>query len=113
MWRILADCPQGAIIDTWINTVRGDNKQVEIELQKLMNTRVCEIFCKIPGDTAVERYAKRQRNSVHRADAQILEEIRNLADQLRPLDIGPTFVVDTSSPVDPQSIIEWLNNIDG
>jgi predicted kinase len=113
LWRQLAACPVGAVVDMWINPTRGDDARVRSELANLQAATVYEIQCQCPGELAAKRYAARPRSAVHRVGDEVEREIRNLAALVTPLGVGRALPVDTSAPVQVQLVVGWLRDVRG
>jgi len=111
VWSVLEGCPVGAIVDTWVNPTRGDGQLVKAALARLGIAEVYEVLCLVPPDLAVSRYARRERGAVHRANEHVLRDIREAAPHIKPLGIGPSLTVDTSVPVDVESVIVRLRQL--
>jgi predicted kinase len=107
MWALLADAPAGAVLEScWPKDVRHF---VEQGLQRAHARQPVEIWCEAPLETARRRFeARHPRHPIHGellTDAE-WERWRVTA---QPLQIGPTFRIDTTGPVDTDAIIAWIN----
>ena len=113
MWALLPDCPTGVVIDIWIDPTR-DGDIVREGLRKAGVDTAYEILCDVPAEVAVERYATRDRHPGHLPpDEATLNRIREAADVMRPLDLGPTLRVDTTGDVDLDDVLVWLHDVAG
>jgi hypothetical protein len=96
-----------AVVDIWIAPQR-DTERVS-SLLRAAGADIVEVLCRVPAEVAVRRYAGRLRSGPHRpADSATLQRIRDAADQIQPLGIGPCIEVDTSSPVDLERLTDRL-----
>jgi adenylate kinase family enzyme len=111
IWSLLKDCPNGALIETWINPIRDDTSAVRSALEHSGVEVVYEIFCQCPADIAVRRYAARKRSEVHRGNDRVLQDIRDVAPFMKPLGIGLTLTVDTSRPVNLEHVTSWWRSV--
>jgi predicted kinase len=114
MWALLADAPGGAVLEScWPKDVRHfvtQGLQRAGGRQPARGRQPVEIWCEVPLETARRRYEERHpRHAIHGAlltDAE-WERWRATA---QPLQIGPTFRIDTTGPVDTNAIIAWINH---
>jgi predicted kinase len=107
MWALLADVPGDAVLEScWPQDVRHF---VVRHLQRARDRQPVEIWCDVPLETARRRFeARHPRHPIHGellTDAE-WERWRVTAE---PLQVGPAFRIDTTSPVDADAIIAWIN----
>jgi hypothetical protein len=109
VWALVAGGMPSAVVDTWLDPIRGDHDDARADLAAAGITRAYEVLCRCPGDVAAQRYASRVRHSGHLpADESTLARIRAAADAMRPLGVGPALEVDTTQPVDIAAVVSWL-----
>ncbi|MBA2559075.1 MAG: hypothetical protein H0V07_04170 [Propionibacteriales bacterium] len=110
MWALLPDCPQGAVVDLWIDPER-DVKPVRRDLARFTAMSILEVLCIVPGAEAARRYAHRPaRTGAHLPpDDDVLARIRRSAALIEPLGIGPALCLDTTEPVDVAAVVGWLD----
>jgi predicted kinase len=107
MWALLADAAGDAILEScWPTDVRHFVVQ---HLQRARGRQPVEIWCEAPLETARRRFESRHpRHPIHgelMTDAEW--ERRRVTAQ--PLQIGSTFRIDTTRPVDTNAVIAWIN----
>jgi predicted kinase len=107
MWALLADVPGGAVLEScWPQDVRHFVVQ---HLQRARDRQPVEIWCEVRLETARRRFeARHPRHPIHgelMTDAE-WERWRVTAE---PLQVGPTFRIDTTGPVDADAVISWIN----
>lgn len=109
--RLAGDNPRGCLIDIWINPVRDDSGFVDA-LRGIEGARFAELVCRVPVETALERYAQRRRHPAHLPlDQGTRDRVLEAADRIGPLGLGPHLDVDTSTPVVDvrlASVVDWL-----
>jgi predicted kinase len=79
-------------------------------LRRLPARTTVQLYCDVPPDVVLERYARRRRHPGH-LDETILEELPAslAANTWRPLELGgETIVVDTRAPVDVEALVRRL-----
>ncbi len=106
--RLVPHCPQGCIIDIWVNPVYDDG-EVRDALKALGQVRFLEVVCTTSAELAIERYAVRARHPAHLpADQGTIDRIREAAPLVGPLGLGPSLRLDTSGDVDYDAVLAWL-----
>lgn len=101
LWTVLAGCPDGAVIDTWLDAQAAEVARAGLERSGVGT--VLEVWCTCPPEEAARRYAARRRHPGHH-DAALLDGIEDLARRARPLGLGQVLEVDTAAPVDPAEL---------
>jgi hypothetical protein len=96
LWRLAEQCP-AVVIEA---NFRSHSAYERARLQAVSHHPV-EVHCRVPIETAAERYADRGARSDHHP----VHASRSLAlsafDEFQePMGLGPVFEVDTSTPVD-------------
>jgi len=109
VWALLRDCPGGALVEIWLDPRRDAGIAAE-GLARAGARDALEVMCVCPGDIAAQRYSARTRHAAHLpADEVTLQRIRDSAELMRPLGLGPALAVDTTRPVDIDRITRWLS----
>lgn len=109
MWALLGMSPLGAVLESsWRADVRG---LVEAGLRQAGVGHVAEVWCDAPVQLLRERFARRWASShpIHGA-APDDDEWAQMVAHAEPLGLGPVLRVDTSSPVDLASVVEWCRS---
>ncbi len=106
MWALLADAPLGAVLESsWRADVRP---LVQAGLARAKAARTAEIWCDVPADVSYDRDRLRWANRHRIHGARISEaEWAAMVAAGRPLAIGPVLRVDTTGPVDVDSLAAW------
>ncbi len=93
------------VLDIWVQPGR-DTDRVKDLLAKSASD-VAEVLCRVSGDLAVDRYRRRVRSGPHLpSDAATLQRIRDAAEAPEFLGVGRFMAVDTSGPVDIESLAQ-------
>ena len=96
------------VVDIWIAPERDTNRLATLLGEQEKN--VVELLCRVPADVAVARYVRRHRSGPHRpADLPTLQRIQDAVDHIEPMPIGNCIEIDTSQPVDIDSVIDRLH----
>jgi len=109
MWVLLAEAPGGAILEScWFRDVRY---LVVRALQRARTRPPAEIWCEVPLAVARQRFeARYPRHPIH-GELPTDAEWERWQAAAQPLQIGPTFRVDTTGPVDSNAIIAWISQL--
>lgn len=108
IWSLLPDCTHGAIVDVWLDPSR-DAGVARDGLARAGVGRVVEVLCAVPGEVAAIRYATRDRHPGHLPpDEGTLARIRQSAELIEPLGLGPALRVDTNAPAEVAQIACWV-----
>ncbi len=108
LWALLSDCPGGAVVEIWLDPRRDVGIAADV-LARAGSRVAVEIMCICPGDIAAQRYAARARPPPHLPpDEATLQRIRDSADLMQPLGVGPVLPVDTTGPSDVDRITAWI-----
>lgn len=79
-------------------------------LSRANDPTAVEIWCDVPLETARQRcQARHPRHPIH-SSLPTDDEWEHWRRTGRPLQIGPTLRVDTSQPVDVQTVIAWIQS---
>jgi glucokinase len=106
-WALLADTPGDAVLEScWPKDVRHFVVQ---HLQSARGRQPVEIWCQAPLETARRRFESRHpRHPIH-GELMTDAEWERWRVNAQPLQIGPTFQIDTTGPVDADAVIAWIN----
>lgn len=109
IWRLLPHCPEGAIVDMWLDPVRDAGLAADGVRRAGATARAVEIQCRCPGEVAIERYRERVRSLAHRPpDGQTLARIQDAADHMSSTGIGPVLAVDSTELFAIADIAAWI-----
>jgi predicted kinase len=100
VWSLAAQIRDGVVIDAFLRSGRDDDF-VRAGVALAGAARVVEVWCEVPPDMARERYAARQRHSIHTDNIAVVAGAQ-------PLGIWPVVKVDTSSAVDFDALLPEL-----
>jgi glucokinase len=107
MWALLAEAPGGAVLEScWPTDFRDF---VMRGLNRANNPATLEIWCDVPLETARQRCeARHPRHPIH-GELPTDGEWDRWRRTAQPLRVGPTLRVDTSQPVDIQTVIASIH----
>ncbi|MFN8145851.1 MAG: AAA family ATPase [Candidatus Nanopelagicales bacterium] len=105
LWTLLAGCPDGGVVESWLapslrDVVRAGLDRADVE-------RVVEVWCDCAPETALQRYAARQRHPGHFDDV-LLPELPDVIATAEPLALGPVVQVRTEDPVDVATVVQLV-----
>jgi predicted kinase len=102
LWRLAESCPQVVLEANF----RGHSAYERDQLRRL-SERPVEVYCRVPIEVAVARYAARGATTEHHAvhvarslPASAFKEFQ------QPVGVGPVIEVDTTAYVDVDSVAE-------
>ena len=107
-WTVLATCPDGAVIDTWLAPSTRDI--ASLGLARARVDGAVEVWCECPPDLTRQRYASRTRHPGH-FDAALLDDLDDLDDVIataEPLAITPVVRVRTDVEVDIVDVVRRI-----
>jgi glucokinase len=112
IWSFIRDAPAGStfIIDAWFGfqpkaVLEGYIKAAGID-------RTAELWCKVPGNVAGERYASRLKDRLPgHPGAEYVSELVALADRAEPIGCSPFMTVDQTRDPDMQAVIAWISEV--
>jgi predicted kinase len=80
---------------------------VHAERIRTLGDRPVEVFCHCPAEVAIQRYEARAatRHRVHVLESVSMEF---MAQFQQPLGVGPVLRVDTTTPIDVETIARWV-----
>lgn len=95
------------VVDLWVQPGR-DTARVA-KLLRRTSSRMVEVLCRVPAEVAVDRYSQRSRSGPHKPpDEETLQRIRDAAAEFGPTGVGPCVEIDTSAPVDVDTLVASL-----
>ena len=109
IWSIIADAPAGStfIIDAWFGF--QPKAQLENYIEAARVGDVAELWCKVPGAVAGERYASRLKERLPgHPGAEYVPELITLADRAEPMGCGAVMTVDQTKEPDMEVILAWV-----
>lgn len=100
LWRLAAECP-AVVLEA---NFRGESAY-ERERVTELSSRPVEVYCRVPPEIAAKRYSERGA-SEHHHRVHVVRTISAdaLAEFQEPFGFGPVIEVDTTLPVDIDSI---------
>ncbi len=113
--RLVADNPQGSVIDIWLNPTRDESSFTDV-LGGVEGISVVEVVCRVPLAIALERYTARDlqghRHGAHLPlDDATLERMELAAPHIGPTGMGPHLDVETSEPVDDDRFADLISSL--
>ncbi len=112
IWSFVAEAPADStfIIDAWFGFQPKAQLESYISAAKL--AQVAELWCKIPGHVAGERYASRLKDRLPgHPGAEYVPELIALADRAEPTGCGAVMTVDQTREPDMDAIMAWLSQV--
>ncbi len=102
-WSLAAAVGETAIVESWFFAPR-DREFVRAGLARVQPEMAVELWCDAGPGLARQRYEARRRHAVHDDDARLRTDWDTWEAQARPLDLCPVLRVDTSRPVDVETL---------
>ncbi len=112
IWSFIAEAPTGStfIVDVWFGF--QPKAQLESYLNAAQIDRVAELWCKVPGSVAGERYASRLKERLPgHPGAEYVPELIALADRAEPMGCGAVMTVDQTEEPDMEAVMTWLSKV--
>ncbi|OCJ06993.1 transcriptional regulator [Rhizobium sp. AC27/96] len=112
IWSIIADAPAGStfIVDAWFGF--QPKAQLESYLRDTGIGSVAELWCKVPGSVAGERYAGRLKDRLPgHPGAEYVPELVALADRAEPMGCGAVMTIDQTKEPDMEAILAWVSRV--
>lgn len=112
IWSFIAEAPTGStfIVDAWFGF--QPKAQLESYLNAAQIDRVAELWCKVPGSVAGERYASRLKERLPgHPGAEYVPELIALADRAEPMGCGAVMTVDQTEEPDMEAVMTWLSKV--
>ncbi|MBB4273408.1 ROK family protein [Rhizobium mongolense] len=114
IWSFIRDAPPGSnfIVDAWFGF--QPKNVLENYIEDAGVERTAELWCKVPGNVAGERYASRLKERLPgHPGAEYIQELVELADRAEPIGCGPFLIVDQTTDPDMQAVVNWISEIFG
>ncbi|GAB2602672.1 hypothetical protein Aab01nite_62180 [Paractinoplanes abujensis] len=99
MWSPAAAMPGPVVLESWWFKPR-DLRFVEAGLRRCRPRGAVEVWCDVPAEVALGRYAARQRHRIHDDRRRLDEDWPRWAAEAQPLGVAPVVRVDTKAAVD-------------
>ncbi|OBZ94759.1 transcriptional regulator [Pararhizobium polonicum] len=114
IWSFIRDAPAGStfIVDAWF----GFQPKTVLEgyIRDAGVDRTAELWCKVPGTVAGERYARRLKDRLPgHPGAEYVQELVALADRAEPIGCGPCMTVDQTREPDMGVVTDWVSQVFG
>ena len=112
IWSFIAEAPAGStfIIDAWFGFQPKAQLEAYIDAAKIEH--VAELWCKVPGSVAGERYASRLEDRLPgHPGAEYVPELIALADRAEPMGCGAVMTVDQTQEPDIEAVLSWLSHV--
>ncbi|WP_349959827.1 ROK family protein [Rhizobium sp. ZPR3] len=112
IWSFIAEAPAGStfIIDAWFGF--QPRTQLENYINAAQIDHVAELWCKVPGAVAGERYASRLKDRLPgHPGAEYVPELIALADRAEPMGCSAVMTVDQTQEPDMGAIMAWLSKV--
>lgn len=103
VWSLAARLPGVVVVESWWFRPR-DLRFAEAELRSVGAARAVEVWCDVPADIAKGRFAARIRSALHDDARRLVEDWDDWAARAEPLALTPVLKVDTSRPIDLDSL---------
>ncbi len=104
MWELAAAVPGAAVLESWWFRPR-DLGFVTAGLDRCGTPTTVEIWCDVPPDLAIARFRARRRAEIHEDERRLTDSWPRWAAEAEPLRVGLTLMIDTSRPVDIDSLV--------
>jgi len=114
IWSLIADAPAGStfIVDAWFGFQPKALLDAYIADAKI--ARVAELWCKVPGTVAGERYATRLKDRLPgHPGAEYVQELVALADRAEPMGCGAVMTIDQTKELDMDAVVAWVSQVFG
>jgi predicted kinase len=105
VWTVLAGCPDGAVVDTWLAPTMRD--VARRGLARGGTQRFVEVWCRCRAEVVLQRYAQRDRHPGH-YDEALLPTLPRVVAAARPLQLGQVVEVDTEGRVDVGAVVAQI-----
>ncbi|MGV1836108.1 ROK family protein [Rhizobium rhizogenes] len=112
IWSFIREAPAGStfIVDAWFGF--QPKALLETYIRDAGVDRVAELWCKVPGTVAAERYASRLKDRLPgHPGAEYVAELAVLADRAEPMACGALRTVDQTKEPDMDSITAWISEM--
>ncbi|MFT4184603.1 MAG: ROK family protein [Rhizobium sp.] len=112
IWSFIREAPAGStfIVDAWFGF--QPKALLETYIQDAGVDRVAELWCKVPGAVAGERYASRLQDRLPgHPGAEYVGELVVLADRAEPMGCGALMTVDQTKEPNMDDIAAWISDV--
>ncbi|MDL2398707.1 ROK family protein [Rhizobium mayense] len=112
IWSFIREAPAGStfIVDAWFGF--QPKAVLEAYIKDAGVDRVAELWCKVPGIVAGERYASRLKNRLPgHPGAEYVPELVALADRAEPMGCGAVMTVDQTKEPDIVDVTAWISKV--
>ncbi len=112
IWSFIAEAPANStfIVDAWFGFQPKAQLENYIDAAKIGH--VAELWCKVPGSVAGERYASRLKDRLPgHPGAEYVPELIALADRAEPMGCGAVMTVDQTKEPDMEAILAWVYQV--
>lgn len=112
IWSFIAEAPASSIfiVDAWFGF--QPKAQLETYLTDAKIAQVAELWCKVPGIVAGERYASRLSDRLPgHPGVEYVPELIALADRAEPMGCGAVMTVDQTKEPDIEAILAWVSQV--
>jgi glucokinase len=112
IWSFIREAPAGStfIVDAWFGF--QPKALLETYIRDAGVDRVAELWCKVPGAIAAQRYASRLEDRLPgHPGAEYVAELALLADRAEPMACGVSKTVDQTKEPDMDSITAWISEV--
>ena len=112
IWSFIREAPAGStfIVDAWFGF--QPKALLETYIKDAGVDRVAELWCKVPGAVAADRYASRLKDRLPgHPGAEYIAELAVLADCAEPMACGALRTVDQTKEPDMESITAWISEM--
>ncbi|WFU06023.1 ROK family protein (plasmid) [Rhizobium sp. CB3171] len=114
IWSTIREAPADStfIIDAWFGF--QPKTVLEAYIKDSGVDRVAELWCKVPGVVAGDRYAHRLKDRLPgHPGADYIPELVALADRAEPMECGPSMTVDQTKEPDMDEVTAWISTVFG
>ncbi|MCE6075885.1 ROK family protein [Agrobacterium vitis] len=95
------------IVDAWFGFQPADVLKEHIAMAGI--TQIIELWCHAPAETIGERYRSRLENRLPgHPGASYIPELIELAQNAKPIGLGPVLDINTIQPKDARAILDWM-----
>jgi predicted kinase len=103
VWNLAGRLPGVVVVESWWFRPR-DLQFAEVELRAVGAAGAVEVWCDVPAAVARDRYATRIRSELHDDARRLVDDWDEWAAGAEPLALTPVLKVDTSRPIDLDSL---------
>lgn len=107
VWTLAARLPDVVVVESWWFRPR-DLRFAAAGVRSVGAARTVEIWCDVPAGVARSRFAARVRSALHDDARRLVEDWDDWAARAEPLALTPVLKVDTSGPVELNSVTRAL-----